>query len=85
MSTDSTIALDENVFATPTPKREWLVRCENSYGIPAVCAIAANRGEVELTGPDDTPFTLTVSDIVEFRDAFVAALSQATEDIRARQ
>lgn len=85
MSTDSAIDLDENLFAKPAPKREWLVRCENSGNAPDVCAIAVNRGEIEVNGPDDGLFNLTAGDIVEFRDAFVAALQQATDDIRSRQ
>lgn len=83
MTVDSGIALDQDVFEAPSPKREWLVRCENGDGVPAVCAIAVNRGDIELTGPDDGLLTLTPSDLVEFRDALVAAFSQATADIRA--
>lgn len=84
MSTDSAIDLDENVFTTAAPKREWLVRCENSDNSPDVCAITVNRGEIEFNGPEDGLFNLVAGDIVEFRDAFVAALQQATADIRGR-
>lgn len=85
MSVDSMISVDEDCFAEPRPKREWLVHCENSDGDVAVCEITVNRGEIEFTGPGKDSFTLTPSDVVEFRDAFVAALSQATADIRAAQ
>ncbi|MDX8144241.1 hypothetical protein SK854_19145 [Lentzea sp. BCCO 10_0061] len=65
-------------------KRDWLLRCSDSYADRAVCEISVSAGVVEIAGPDGQAFTLVGQEIREFRDAFDAAIDQCEIDRHVR-
>ena len=72
---------DLSVFTHDSPRREWLVRCQDSNLDMAVCSIEANDGKVEIISPEGAPFTLTEREIADFYAALDAAVTQAAEDL----
>ena len=64
-------------------RREWLLRCRDSYADRAVCEVSVSAGTVEIAGPDGPAFTLVGAEIAEFRAALDAAISQSEDDRRA--
>jgi hypothetical protein len=64
-------------------KREWLLRCGDSYAERAVCEVSVSAGVVEIAGPEGPAFTLTDLELREFRDALNAAIDQCENDLRA--
>jgi hypothetical protein len=75
------MAGDLSVFTHDLPRREWLVRCQDSNLDLAVCSIEANDGKVEIISPEGTPFTLTEREIADFYAALDAAVAQAADDL----
>ncbi|MCX2948393.1 hypothetical protein [Lentzea sp. NEAU-D7] len=63
-------------------KREWLLRCSDSYADRAVCEVSVSAGAVEIAGPDGPAFTFAGPQIQEFREALDAAISQSEIDRR---
>jgi hypothetical protein len=80
-----TASAGESRIRESDPKREWLLRCRDSYGELAVCSIAVGAGELEVCGPDDTEcFHLLPNEVGAFRRAFDEAITQVEADLAAR-
>ncbi|MCU1681843.1 MAG: hypothetical protein JWQ81_2582 [Amycolatopsis sp.] len=69
-----------SVFTEDSPRREWLLRCQDSDLRLGVCGVEANNGEIGIAGPGGEYFTLQHRNIVEFRTALDAAITQAVAD-----
>ena len=76
--------MGDGVIKRARVKREWLLRCRDSYADRAVCEISVSAGAVEIVGPDGPAFTLEGTEIAEFRAALDAAIDQCEIDLRAR-
>ncbi|MDX3657663.1 hypothetical protein PV646_10140 [Streptomyces sp. ID05-26A] len=64
-------------------KREWLLRCSDSYADRAVCEVSVSAGAVEIAGPEGPAFTFTGLEVRELRDALNAAIDQCENDLHA--
>ncbi|MFD4641289.1 hypothetical protein ACFWN2_28535 [Lentzea sp. NPDC058436] len=64
-------------------RREWLLRCSDSYADSAVCEVSVSAGTVEIAGPEGPSFTLAGAQMREFRDALNAAIDQSDDDLHA--
>lgn len=78
------MAEPESVLQSEGPRREWLVRCADNSDDRAVCSVEANNGDVEIISPHQDITVLEGSEIINFRDALNAAISQAETDVLAR-
>lgn len=63
-------------------KREWLLRCTDSYADRAVCEVSVSAGAVEIAGPDGPAFTFAGLEIEDLRAALDAAAAQSEIDRR---
>lgn len=66
-------------------KREWLLRCRDSYADRAVCEVSVSAGVVEVAGPDGVAFSFAGQEIWEFRAALDAAIDQCEIDGHTRR
>lgn len=72
-------------IAERTPRREWLLRCEDGRGELAICAIEVCAGEIEVIGPNEQVlFNLESSEIAAFRSALDEAIAVAEGDLAKR-
>ncbi len=63
-------------------RREWLLRCLEEDGSPAVCTIGVDNGVLTLHGPDNEfCFQLEDTLIADFRSALDAAIARAEADL----
>ncbi len=64
------------------PKREWLLRCQDSRGHVSVCSISVGAGEMEICGPDEGAFfRLHPWEVAAFRRAFDEAVVRVEADL----
>ncbi len=68
-----------------TPKREWLIRCENTKGVLSVCSIEASGAQIHLCDSEGEVTILDGPQILEYRAALDAAIAQVEDDLRTRQ
>jgi hypothetical protein len=71
-----------SLIKSMNPQREWLIRCSDSGGNLAVCAIHVSNGRVEIESPEDEVFRLEDAQIADFRSALNAAIDLAEADLR---
>ena len=76
--------MGDRMTRKPRVRREWIVRCSDSYADRAVCELSVSAGSLEIVGPDGSAFTLRGAEIDEFRAALDAAIGQCEIDLRAR-
>ncbi|MFC4080888.1 hypothetical protein [Amycolatopsis samaneae] len=70
-------------LSLPTPpRREWLVRCQDTDLLLAVCGVEANNGTLGISGPDGEYFSLQAGQIPLFQQALSAAITQVADDVR---
>lgn len=75
----------DTIIKSMTPKREWLVRCDDDNGAPGVCSISVCNGRLEIYDCQESLMTLTNSQIADFRSAFDEAIAQAEIDLQVNR
>jgi hypothetical protein len=77
--------MNSPLIKLPSPRRTWLVQCEDAFGAVAACTISVENGSIAIYAPADSEnFQLRPTGIAEFREAFAEAIEVAEADLRAR-
>lgn len=65
------------------PKREWLLRCNDSNNRLSTCCIGVNNGDIDIYGPDeDDRISLEPAQVAEFHAALHEAIILAEDDLQ---
>ena len=76
---------ETNLIQSPTPKREWLLRCGDNSTNRAMCSICVSDGDIEIYSPGDDRIMLDSTQIAYFHLALHEAINLAETDLRRRR